>query len=147
MKRQMHMEWEEEYYMMPIHFFFHLSLELTTWRISIEEEAGYIKLPRMLVIWFEFNHHNFGKMNIPTPASLATVAPSANLLYSIPIPSIPLAQFIAHSKIYHSGRTIWAPLSNITLPKQISLRQCIYYFLNVGETLPVLDNWIVMCLS
>ena len=147
MKRKMHMELSEEYDMLPINFLCHLYLDLNTLWISVEEEAGYINLPIMLEIWFDTNYRTFGKMNIPTLSFLALSAHCTSLLLQTPILSSSPDQFLAHSKIYHSVWIMWTPLSNITLSKMFSLRRCISHWLNVGETLPVLDNWNIMCLS
>ena len=38
--RRERVDWSEEYEMLPIHFLLRLKIDLNTWCISVEEEAG-----------------------------------------------------------------------------------------------------------
>ena len=58
-----------EYAMLPMHFLRHLSLDINTWCISVEEEGGGIDLPSMSAIRFDLDWCTFDAPHIPTPCT------------------------------------------------------------------------------
>ena len=87
------MEWVAMYVIMTMHYIFHLYVDLNTWYINVEVEAGYIYLPRIAEIYFELDHPKFNDPHMSATFSCTPLdpAPSQPITCSAPAPALVLS--------------------------------------------------------
>ena len=131
--------------MLLIDFLLRLKIDLNTWCISVEKEAGEINPPPACSTYASSNMHTLDRLKIP---------PLAALHPGMPIPS-PVTNQASRSGIEQSarkpratrgGRSRWTPTSELLLTPVIGLMTYIESCLGDGETFPALDNISIMCL-
>ena len=62
--------------MLPMNFLRRLTLDLNTWCISVEEEAGYIIITRISDAFFDIDRGDLDIIHMPLPAILHPGTPA-----------------------------------------------------------------------
>ena len=75
-ERQTRVDWVSEYEILPIHFICCLTLDLNTWCISVEEDAGCINIPSRSALCFKINRRTLNQPHMPPPATLHPGTPA-----------------------------------------------------------------------
>ena len=108
-------DWETDYYMIPMYFLRILSLDINTWCISVEEEVGYIDSPSRYTISFDMDQRNLDWTHVPAPEKLLPGTPSTSRNTSIqnPRPAHLSTPTAPHTP--QGGRSLWKPPTDLLL--------------------------------
>ena len=107
-ERHARVEWAAEYEILPMHFLRRLILNLNTWYISVEEEAGEIYPPSMYELCFEIDRHMIERPHMPSPEALHPGMP-ASRPDTNQAPSAVTEKQTTKPRALRGGRSRWTP--------------------------------------